>query len=159
MDLGFGSASALLSLQTLWFMGTVFVTLRLTVNETLTWLSSLPILLLESFWCWQGNFRHIYILSSPHCLVVHEIGQQCRPLLPLGWWFCGGQGQYRRQQRRGSKIQLTVRVYCGSLLTVWSTLQRSGPNCSGQLRSQPNNCTLSFLVSSYPCLCTCRSYI
>ena len=41
----FDSASAaLLSLQKLWFMNNVFLTLPLTINETLKWLSSLPIL-------------------------------------------------------------------------------------------------------------------
>ena len=34
----------------LWFVDTVFVSLSLTINETLKWFSSLPILMLESFW-------------------------------------------------------------------------------------------------------------
>ena len=37
------------------------VTLSLTINETLKWLSSLPILMQESFWWWQCSDR--YILS------------------------------------------------------------------------------------------------
>ena len=47
----FESASVLLSLQRLWSVDTVmFVTLSLTVNETLKWLLLLPILTQESFW-------------------------------------------------------------------------------------------------------------
>ena len=38
------------SSKRLWFVDTVFVTLSLTINETLKWLSSLPILMEESFW-------------------------------------------------------------------------------------------------------------
>ena len=41
----FKSALALLSLQKLWFMDTVFVILLPTVNDTLKWLSSLPALM------------------------------------------------------------------------------------------------------------------
>ena len=40
----FDSVSAFLSLQKQWFIDTVVVTLPLTVNETLNWLSSLPVL-------------------------------------------------------------------------------------------------------------------
>ena len=46
----FESASALLSLQKLWSVETVlFVTVSLTINETLKWFSSLPISVQESF--------------------------------------------------------------------------------------------------------------
>ena len=41
------------------------VTLSLTINETLKWLSSLPILMQESFWWWQCSDRYIISLS-PH---------------------------------------------------------------------------------------------
>ena len=55
-DHPFDSASALLSLQTLWFMDTVVVTLPLTVNETLKWLPQLPILMQTSlWWCQRSN--------------------------------------------------------------------------------------------------------
>ena len=55
-DHPFDSASALLSLQTLWFMDTVVVTLPLTVNETLKWLPQLPILMQRSlWWCQHSN--------------------------------------------------------------------------------------------------------
>ena len=40
----FDTASAHLSLQKLWFVDSL-VTLSLTINETLKWLSSLPILM------------------------------------------------------------------------------------------------------------------
>ena len=46
----FDSTSALLSLQKLWSVDTVFVVLFLTVNETLRWPISFHILLQESFW-------------------------------------------------------------------------------------------------------------
>ena len=39
--------------------------LSLTINETLKWLSSLPILMQESFWWWQCSDRYIISLS-PH---------------------------------------------------------------------------------------------
>ena len=50
----------------MWFVDTVsVVTLSLTINETLKWLSSLPILTQESFWWWQCSDRHIISLF-PH---------------------------------------------------------------------------------------------
>ena len=39
-----------------------FVTLSLTINETLKWLSSLPILMHESFWWRQSSDRYIISL-------------------------------------------------------------------------------------------------
>ena len=41
------------------------VTLSLTINETLKWLSSLPILMQKSFWWWQCSDRYIYTLPLP----------------------------------------------------------------------------------------------
>ena len=41
------------------------MTLSLTINETLKWLSSLPILMQESFWWWQCSDRYILSLF-PH---------------------------------------------------------------------------------------------
>ena len=41
------------------------VTLSLTTNETLKWLSSLPIFMQESFWWWQCSDRYILSLF-PH---------------------------------------------------------------------------------------------
>ena len=41
------------------------MTLSLTINETLKWLSSLPILMQGSFWWWQYSDRYIISLS-PH---------------------------------------------------------------------------------------------
>ena len=55
----FESASALLSLQKLRSAGHCLVTLSLTINETLKWLSSLPVLIQESFWWWQCCDRYI----------------------------------------------------------------------------------------------------
>ena len=43
--------------------GHCLVTLALTITETLKWLSSLPILMQESFWWWQCSDR--YIISPP----------------------------------------------------------------------------------------------
>ena len=45
--------------------GHSLVTLSLTINETLKWLSSLPTLIEELFWWWQCNDRYIISLS-PH---------------------------------------------------------------------------------------------
>ena len=39
--------------------------LSLTINETLKWLSSLPILMQESFWWWQRSDRYIISLPPP----------------------------------------------------------------------------------------------
>ena len=52
-----------LSSKRLWFVDRCLVILSLTVNETLTWLSSLPILRQESFWRWQCS--DMYIISTP----------------------------------------------------------------------------------------------
>ena len=41
------------------------LTLSLSINETLKWLSSLPILMQESFWWWQCSDRYILSLF-PH---------------------------------------------------------------------------------------------
>ena len=40
------------------------VALSLTINETLKWLSSLPILMQESFWWWQCSASYIISLSA-----------------------------------------------------------------------------------------------
>ena len=45
--------------------GHCLVTLSLTVNETLKWLSSLPTITQKSFWWWQCSERYIISLS-PH---------------------------------------------------------------------------------------------
>ena len=46
------------------------VTLSLTTNETLKRLSSLPILMQESFWCWQCSDRYMISLF-PHLHTPH----------------------------------------------------------------------------------------
>ena len=48
--------------------GHCLVTLSLTVNETLKWLSSLPILMQESFWWWQCSDRYTISLSPTSIL-------------------------------------------------------------------------------------------
>ena len=53
----FDSASALFSLQKLWSVDTVFVTLSLTFNETFQWLSPLPIL--RSRTRRSPDYRHV----------------------------------------------------------------------------------------------------
>ena len=76
--------------------GHCLVTLSLTINETLKWLSSLPILMQESFWWWQCSNRYIISLSpfSPSlislmvsvdvkhhvCLLTSETNQHTREL-------------------------------------------------------------------------------
>ena len=49
--------------------GHSLVTLSLTINETIKWLSSLPILMQESFWWWQWAIS-VYSPSSPPHLPV-----------------------------------------------------------------------------------------
>ena len=44
--------------------GYCLVTFALTINETLKWLSSLPILMQKSFWWWQCSDRYIISLFS-----------------------------------------------------------------------------------------------
>ena len=46
--------------------GHCLVTLFLTINETLKWFSSLPILMQESFWLWQCSDRYIIISLFSH---------------------------------------------------------------------------------------------
>ena len=58
----FGSPS---SLQKLLSADILVVTLSLTIKETLKWLSSLPILMQESFWWWQCSDRYLLSLF-PH---------------------------------------------------------------------------------------------
>ena len=52
------------SLQRVWPLGTVFVTLPLTTDETLKWLSSLPVLMKQSLWWRQPVARSTIV--SPH---------------------------------------------------------------------------------------------
>ena len=62
----------------LWSADTCLVTLSLTVNETLKWLSLLPILMQKSFWWWQCSDRYIISFSLPLSRVPNK---------PYG--FCG----------------------------------------------------------------------
>ena len=48
--------------------GHCLLTLPLTVNETIKWLSSMPILMQESFWWWQCGDRYIIYLRTPFSL-------------------------------------------------------------------------------------------
>ena len=58
----FGS---LFTSKRLWFVDAVLWLCPPLPTETLKWLSSLPILMQESFWWWQCSDRHILSLS-PH---------------------------------------------------------------------------------------------
>ena len=49
----------------LWFVDTVWWLCPSLLTETLTWLSSLPILMQESFWWWQCSDRYIISHSTP----------------------------------------------------------------------------------------------
>ena len=63
----FESPSVLLSLQKLWSVDTVLWLRPSRINETLRQLSSLPILVQESFWWWQCSQLGIIIISLfPH---------------------------------------------------------------------------------------------
>ena len=62
--------------------GHCVVTLSLTVNEILKCLSSLPILMKESFWWWQSNHRYIISLFSH----LHIPLSPCFPSL-ISLWF------------------------------------------------------------------------
>ena len=71
----FDSASALFVFKKVVVCGHCVVTLSLTINETLKWLSSLPILMQESFWWWQCSdrciislFLHLYTPFHPFSL-------------------------------------------------------------------------------------------
>ena len=50
--------------------GHCLVTLSLTINETLKWLSLLPILRQKSFWWWQCSNRYIICLFAPLSLTL-----------------------------------------------------------------------------------------
>ena len=61
--------------------GHCLVTLSLTINETLKWLSLLPILMLESFWWWQCSDTYIISLF-PYLILTSGLGRvlfQIRP--------------------------------------------------------------------------------
>ena len=45
--------------------GHCLLTLPLTINETLKWLSLLTVLMQESFWWWQCNDRYLNIYNFP----------------------------------------------------------------------------------------------
>ena len=60
--------------------GHCLVTLSLTVNETLRWLSSLPVSMQESFWGWQCSdrymisfFAHLHTSSHPVLVVLNKL--------------------------------------------------------------------------------------
>ena len=61
------------------------VTLSLTSNETLKWLSSLPTLMQQSFWWWQCSDRYILSLSPPSPYPFPSI----LPVPNKPYGFCG----------------------------------------------------------------------
>ena len=60
---------AVLCLQKLWSVDTI-LWLSVTINETLKWLSPLPILMQESFWWWQCSHTRISIAPG---FLVHPL--------------------------------------------------------------------------------------
>ena len=48
-------------------------TLSLTINETLKWLSSLPILMQESFWWWQCSDRYLIPPPPPSASLISHV--------------------------------------------------------------------------------------
>ena len=64
--------------------GHCLVTLSLTINETLKWLSSLPISMQESFWWWQCSDRYIISLFPPPSYPL-----PCVPNSNTPCGFCG----------------------------------------------------------------------
>ena len=69
----------------MWFVGSL-ATLSLTVSETLTWPSLLPILMQESFWWWQCSDGYNYNLPLPPSSAV--------PSKPYG--FCGHKAPWKK---------------------------------------------------------------
>ena len=55
--------------------------LSLTINQTLKWLSSLPILMQESFWWWQCSDRYIISVPPPPPHTVPKISLVVAPCL------------------------------------------------------------------------------
>ena len=53
--------------------GHCLVTLSLTINEILKWLSLLPIFMQGSFWWWQCSDRYIYSPSPPPLYPLHAV--------------------------------------------------------------------------------------
>ena len=57
------------------------MTLSLTINETLKWLSSLPTLMQKSFWWWQCSDRYIISPSPPPPYLLPPISPSLRSLV------------------------------------------------------------------------------
>ena len=77
------------SSKRLWFVDTVLWLCPSLPTETLKWLSSLPILMQESFWWWQCIDRYIISLFPPP---PHPYPLPTHPLLPVPnkpYGFCG----------------------------------------------------------------------
>ena len=90
----------------LWFVDS-FVALYITVNETLKWLSSLPILMQESFWWWQCSDRYIIspFLPSPFLISLVVSVDTCLPA--RSWRSC-----LCRSRDSLSSGRSTVQQYC-----------------------------------------------
>ena len=63
------------------------MTVSLAINEILKWLSSLPMLMQESFWWWQCSDRYIISLS-PHPR-LHTTFTSLLPVPNQPYGFCG----------------------------------------------------------------------
>ena len=77
--------TALLSLQKLWFVDVVIVILPLTINEALKWLSSVPILMLQSCWWWRYCASLVKVTPPPthphtHPPDPHLLGSRPQPV-------------------------------------------------------------------------------
>ena len=77
------------------------LTFSLTINETAKWLSSLPILMQESFWWWQCSDRYIISLF-PHL-------NSPVPNKPYG--FCGRKAPWKKSGQTSLDLMVTVRTY------------------------------------------------
>ena len=76
--------------------GYCLATLSLTINETLKWLSSLPILMQKSFWWRQCSDRYIISLS-PH-LHTPFSPSLISLMVSMGWGGGGGGGRGGNRQ-------------------------------------------------------------
>ena len=96
--------------------GHCLVTLSLTIIETLKWLSSLPILMLESFWCRHCSVWERYLLSPPHGISVSVPASTSPEMTQL----VGGRTSVR--YRFGSPFSSKILRFVDTLVTVSPTI-------------------------------------
>ena len=119
--------------------GHCLVTLSLTINETLKCLSSLPVLMQESFWWGQCSDRYIIFPHTPYpsfssslsLMVSVDVKQHCTGIVePVGRRVCDCEGGIFMSglsvsRCRGSQTPLTQSITAQTVLIALAPLERS----------------------------------